>query len=79
MTDVFRQELTPLSEEQRKNVKEIKVKAQELYNLISPEGVGTKPLPIGTAIYIQQAQVRLQEAVMLAVYAHSAPEQSWGE
>ncbi len=56
MSDVFRKEYKPLSDESKQRMVEIKDKAEELYSLI---GDGTREMAL--------ARTKLEESVMWAV------------
>jgi len=64
MSNVFRPEYRELTEEERMRVDDIKIKAQELYDLV--EGaIQRTPSPEGR--YISLAKTSLEESVMWAV------------
>jgi len=68
MSDVFRQEYTQVTEENKAKVTALKAKAQELYDLIPQhDGIG-----IGTEASV--AMIKLEEAVMWAVKGLTSSE-----
>jgi len=73
MNDIFRQEYTPLTEEQKQKISEIKSKAQELHDLINDGKLKFYTPEFSRCI--TQSQWRLEEAIMWAVKGWSAPPQ----
>lgn len=69
MTDVFRKEYTPISDQQKTRVLEIKLKAEELLALI---GLSEDRSDKSRCIAI--AKTKLEEAVMWSVKGHTSAE-----
>lgn len=65
MADVFRQDYTPITEEQKAQVLAVKVKAQELHDLISAAVTEGERSDRSRCIAI--AKTTLEESVMWAV------------
>jgi len=68
MSDVFRQEYTPVSDEAKAKVKEFKVKAQELWDLIP------KHDEIALSSEFSVAMSKLEEVVMWTTKGLTNPE-----
>lgn len=67
MTDTFRKEYTPLSDEQKTKVAAIKVKAQELL-----EEIGASEDRSEKSRCLALGRTKLEEAIMWAVKGHTA-------
>lgn len=68
MTDLFRQNYVPLTDENKKQIGAIKIYAEDLANLITRHQTEPNTSALATAVY------HLQTAVMWATYHFSDPE-----
>lgn len=80
MSDVFRQEYTPVTEESRAKVLALKVKAQELWDLMAPivtSETNADGTTSGSKIDTREmalARTNLEQAVMWAVKSLTSEE-----